>query len=160
MAGDHYPVGTPFISKQYLGSINPNMFEGEENFEEEAGNYDIKESITAGYIRFDQKLGKKFSATVGLRVERTDLKTNGYILDTENGDGLAPTGEFKNHYTDLLPSLLLKYRFNEDGNIRASITKTISRPKYSALIANKTINTEDLEATMATRTPSPPRPST
>lgn len=148
MAGDHYPVGTPFISKQYLGSINPNMFEGEENFEEEAGNYDIKESITAGYIRFDQKLGKKLSATVGLRVERTDLKTNGYILDTENGDGLAPTGEFKNHYTDLLPSLLLKYRFNEEGNIRASITKTISRPKYSALIANKTINTEDMEATI------------
>lgn len=59
-----------------------------------------------------------------------------------------PPGEFKNHYTDLLPSLLLKYRFNEDGNIRASITKTISRPKYSALIANKTINTEDMEATI------------
>lgn len=148
MAGDHYPVGTPFISKQYLGSINPSHFQGEENFEEEAGNYDIRETITAGYLRFDQQLGKRLSATVGLRVERTDLRTNGFNLDTESGNGLTPTGEYKHHYTDLLPSLLLKYRFHEDGNLRASITKTISRPKYSALIANKTINTEDMEATI------------
>lgn len=148
MAGDHYPVGTPFISKQYLGSINPSHFQGEENFEEEAGNYDIRETITAGYLRFDQQLGKRLSATVGLRVERTDLRTNGFNLDTENGNGLTPTGEYKHHYTDLLPSLLLKYRFHEDGNLRASITKTLSRPKYSALIANKTINTEDMEATI------------
>lgn len=148
MAGDHYPEGTPFISKQFLGSVNVANFQGEENFEEEAGNYDIKETITAGYIRFDQQLGKRLSATLGLRVERTDLKTNGYNLDTESGNGLTPTGEYKHHYTDLLPSLLLKYRFNENGNLRASITKTLSRPKYSALIANKTINTEDLEATI------------
>ena len=148
MAGDHYPVGTPFISKQYLGSINPSHFQGEENFEEEAGNYDIRETITAGYLRFDQQLGKRLSATVGLRVERTDLRTNGFNLDTESGNGLTPTGEYKHHYTDLLPSLLLKYRFHEDGNLRASITKTLSRPKYSALIANKTINTEDMEATI------------
>ncbi len=148
MVSNKYPLGSAFISNKYLGSIDFSQYEGEENYEEEAGNYDIRESITAGYLRFDQKLGKKLAATVGLRVERTDLKTSGYNLDTENDEGLVATGEYKHHYTDLLPSLLLKYRFNDQGNVRASVTKTISRPKYSALIANKTINTDDLEATI------------
>ncbi len=148
MVGDKYPTGTSFISTKYLGSIDFSKYDGEENYEEEAGNYDIRESITAAYLRFDQRLGKKLSATVGLRMERTDLKTSGFNLDTADGKGLVPTGDYKHHYTDLLPSLLLKYRLGNDGNLRASITKTISRPKYSALIANKTINTDDMEATI------------
>lgn len=149
MVGGTHPTGTPFIAKGTLGSINFGQYEGEENFEEEAGNYDIRESVWANYLRFDQKIGNKLSATVGLRVEHTDLKTSGYTLNPEANDGkLTPTGDFKNHYTDLLPSLLLKYKFDKDGNLRASVTKTISRPKYSALIANKTFNTEDLEATI------------
>ncbi len=150
MPGSVYPSHEPFITKQTLGNIDFSKYKGEENYEEEAGNYKIHERITAGYLRFDQKLGKKLSATIGLRVERTDLKTSGYNVDVpEKGDAtMTPTGEYKSHYTDLLPSLLLKYKYNKDGNIRASITKTISRPKYSALIANKTFNTADLEATI------------
>lgn len=150
LAGDMYQTGLPFISNKTLGSIDFSKYSGEENYEEEAGNYDIREQITAGYLRFDQKLGKKLSATFGLRVERTDLKTSGYNLTLEEDvdSKLVPTGDFKNHYTDLLPSLLLKYKFNKDGNLRASVTKTISRPKYSALIANKTFNIEEHEASI------------
>jgi len=150
MPGDQYQTGLPFVSRETLGKIDFSKYEGEENYEEEAGNYDIREQITAGYLRFDQKLGKKLSATLGLRVERTDLKTSGYNLTLEEDvdSKLVPTGDFKSHYTDLLPSLLLKYRFNKDGNLRASVTKTIARPKYSALIANKTFNLEDMEASI------------
>lgn len=150
MPGAHYPIASAFISKQALGDIDFSKYKGTENLEEEAGNYQINERITAGYLRFDQKLGKKLSATLGLRVERTDLKTSGYNVNVpEEGDAtMTPTGEFKSHYTDLLPSILLKYKFNKDGSIRASVTKTISRPKYSALIANKTFNTADMEATI------------
>lgn len=149
MPGSQYPTGSSFISKSYIGSIDFSKYEGEENYEEEAGNYDIRENILAGYLRFDQKLGKRLSATLGLRIERTDLKTSGYTFNPDVNDGrLTPTGNFKNDYTDFLPSLLLKYKINGDGNIRASVTKTISRPKYSALIANKSFNLDDLEATI------------
>lgn len=145
MPGDEYPTGSYFISKSTLGDIDFSQYEGEENYEEEAGNYDVTEQVTAGYLRFDQKLGKHFSATAGLRLEYTSLNTEGYtLMDTD--DALVPTGEYKNDYTDLLPSLLVKYRINNDGNVRASITKTISRPKYSALVANKTYYLDDLEA--------------
>lgn len=149
MPGSQYPANSPFISKQTLGKIDFSKYQGTENYEEEAGNYKIREQITAGYLRFDQKLGKRLSATLGLRVERTDLKTSGYNVEvTDDESTMKPTGDFKNHYTDLLPSLLLKYKYSDDGSLRASVTKTISRPKYSALIANKTFNISDEEATI------------
>lgn len=148
MPGDQYPTGSPFITKQTLGQIDFSKYTGTENLEEEAGNYDIRERITAAYLRFDQKLGRQLSATVGLRMERTDLKTSGQnvTVDAAGNATMTPTGEHKSHYTDLLPSLLLKYKINDDGNLRASVTKTIARPKYSALIANKSFNTADLTA--------------
>lgn len=150
MPGNQYPIGSAFISKGTLGKIDFSQYNGIENLEEEAGNYNIREQITAGYLRFDQKLGKRLEATAGLRVERTDLKTNGFnVTVPDEGDAtIAPTGTYKHHYTDLLPSLLLKYKFCTDGNLRASVTKTISRPKYSALIANKCFNTADYTATI------------
>lgn len=150
MPGNQYPIGSAFISKGTLGKIDFSQYNGTENLEEEAGNYNIREQITAGYLRIDQKLGKRLEATAGLRVERTDLETNGFnVTIPDEGDAtIAPTGTYKHHYTDLLPSLLLKYKFCTDGNLRASVTKTISRPKYSALIANKCFNTADYTATI------------
>lgn len=150
MPGNQYPIGSAFISKGTLGKIDFSQYNGTENLEEEAGNYNIREQITAGYLRFDQKLGKRLEATAGLRVERTDLETNGFnVTVPDEGDAtISPTGTYKHHYTDLLPSLLLKYKFCNDGNLRASVTKTISRPKYSALIANKCFNTADYTATI------------
>lgn len=150
MPGNQYPIGSAFISKGTLGKIDFSQYNGTENLEEEAGNYNIREQITAGYLRIDQKLGKRLEATAGLRVERTDLETNGFnVTVPDEGDAtIAPTGTYKHHYTDLLPSLLLKYKFCTDGNLRASVTKTISRPKYSALIANKCFNTADYTATI------------
>ncbi len=150
MPGSQYPIGTPFISVETLGKIDFSKYNGTLNLEEAAGNYKIREQITAGYLRFDQSLGKRLSATVGLRVERTDLKTcgNNVTVDADGKATMTSTGDYKNNYTDLLPSFLLKYKINEDGNLRASVTKTISRPKYSALIANKSFNVADLTATI------------
>ena len=168
MPGDFYPLHSPFISKEFIGGLQLNPSFGEEVLEEEAGNYDVREQITAGYLRFDQKLGSRLDATLGLRVEHTALKTSGFnyqaweeqeldgqgqpVLDDEgepemvDRESMTPTGDHKNNYTNLLPSVLLKYKATDDLNIRASFTQTISRPKYSALIANKTFNLADEEA--------------
>ena len=154
MPGSFYPIGSSFIAKEYLGGLQFDRSLGTEVLEEEAGNYDVSEQITAGFIRFDQKIGNKLDATVGLRVENTRLKTNGFnyqAWEDDNGDdqeSLDPTGEYKHNYTNVLPSVLLKYKVNDDFNIRASFTETLSRPKYSALIANKSFNLADQEATI------------
>ena len=150
MPGSQYPIGTQFVSKGYLGNMNFDKADGQELLEEEAGNYKATEQIHAAYLRLDQRLGAKLTATAGLRMESTRLKTSGvnYMVDEEEEESLTPTGEFRNNYTNWLPSLLLKYTPDDNSNVRFSITKTISRPKYSALVANKSFNLADQEATI------------
>lgn len=159
MPGSQYPIGTSFVSIETMGAIRFNPADGVEVYEEEAGNYQATEQIHAAYLRFDQQLGKRWDLTLGLRMEHTRLKTSGvnYTLTEDEEESLVPTGTFRNDYTDLLPSLLLKYKMNEDGNLRASVTRTIARPKYSALIANKSFNLADQEATIGDPNTKPAR---
>lgn len=153
MPGEKYKAGT-FISKEYVGGLdlnNSSLFNKTENPEELAGKYKARETVTAGYLRFDQNFGKKLSAMVGLRLENTHLKYNGRKL-TLNDDGdpesLTVTPDVKDSYLNILPSVLLKYNVNEDFKIRGSFTETLSRPKYSALIPNVNINNKDNELTL------------
>ena len=153
MPGEKYKAGT-FISKEYVGGLdlnNSSLFNKTENLEELAGEYKARETVTAGYLRFDQNFGKKLSAMVGLRLENTHLKYNGRKL-TLNDDGdpesLTVTPDVKDSYLNILPSVLLKYNVNEDFKIRGSFTETLSRPKYSALIPNVNINNKDSELTL------------
>ncbi len=150
MAGDHYPEGTMFVSKEYLGGIDFSQMEGEPDYEEMSGNYHANERITSAYLRFDQQLGTKLDLMVGLRMEHTALKYNGmnWVVDADENESLESTGDRKNNYTNWLPSVLLKYDVNDDFKLRASFTETLSRPKYSALIPSVNYNSADEEATI------------
>ena len=135
-----YPVHTPFVAKEYLGSLsmNPSQAGAYELYEEASGNYKAHERITSAYVRFDQKLGRKVEAVLGLRMEHTALNYSGFnwvVDDLEDEQGrLEATGKKKNDYINWLPSVLLKYNASDDLKFRASFTKTLSRPKYSALV--------------------------
>ena len=133
MVGGQHPIGTHFVSKEYLGGINFGSMEGE-----------------ADYLRFDQKLGSKLNLMLGLRMEHTALDYRGlnWVVDEEEKESLAPTGNRKNNYTNWLPSVLLKYDVNDDFKLRASFTETLSRPKYAALIPSVNYNSADEEATI------------
>lgn len=152
MINGNYPFHTPFITKEYLGSLSMNpLQEGAfELLEEASGNYQATEKISSGYLRFDQQLGKNLEAVLGLRVEHTSLKYNGFnwiVNDLDNEQGtLSPTGDKKNGYTTWLPSILLKYHASDDLKLRASFTKTLSRPKYSALVPCINYNIAEEEA--------------
>lgn len=151
--GEKYKAGT-FVSKEYIGGLdlnNGNLFNKTENPEELAGEYKARETVTAGYLRFDQNFGKKLSAMVGLRLENTHLKYNGRKLTLDDGgdpESLTITPDVKDSYLNVLPSVLLKYNVSEDFKIRGSFTETLSRPKYSALIPNVNINNKDNELTL------------
>ena len=157
MPGSQYPIGTPFISKSYLGHMDFDALEGEELLEEASGNYDAEEKIISGYLRFDQQLGERLSAVVGLRIENTDLTYSGYnwVVDEDENESLEATGDVSNDYTNVLPSVLLKFSPNDDSNIRASFTQTLSRPKYSALIPCVSYSIADEEATIGNPTLDP-----
>lgn len=93
----------------------------------DVNNYKLFENITAGYLQ------AKISFPIldifgGLRMEKTE---QGFTLNTFYPTGI--NGVTKN-YTDLLPSLMLKYKLNNKTNIRVSYFKSISRPNYYELV--------------------------
>lgn len=149
MPGNNYLVGT-FVSKEYLGSLdlnNASLFDKEQVAEELATNFNARETVTAGYVRFDQKLGKAWELMFGLRLENTHVKYSGSQYDAVD-DKTTRTPYQSDTYLNLLPSVLVKWNVNDDFKLRASFTNTIARPKYSALAPNISIDRNDNEITL------------
>jgi len=73
---------------------------------------------------------------LGLRVENTELGYRAYTQqDTSTaGDPKLLSAIHRAHsYTDLFPSVQLRYALDENTNIRAAFTRGIARPNYSDL---------------------------
>ncbi len=133
-AGSKYIPGN-FVSNSFLGGLNLNntdLFESEAVPSEYlASNYEAKENIYAGYIRWDQDFDDRLSMIAGLRVENTYIDyTANYILDEEE---LVGEINNTNSYTNVLPSIAFKYNGNKDWVYRAAFTTSIARPNYFAL---------------------------
>ncbi|MET4082621.1 outer membrane receptor protein involved in Fe transport [Pedobacter sp. UYP30] len=94
-------------------------------------NYTAYEDISAGYGQFTLT-ANKFSATGGLRIENTKqgYDTKPVVLDIRSNA--------QKKYTDLLPSLQLKYELTPKSNLRASYFKSISRPALYELVPTVT----------------------
>ena len=142
MPNNKYQAGI-YASKEYTGSLdlnNASLFEKEQVQEELAGNFNARETVTSGYLRFDQKLTKDVELMTGLRIENTNLA---YTEDLT-----SKTDRQRNSYINFLPSLLVKWNVNDDFKVRGSFTQTLSRPKYSALVPSVNIKRSDNEITI------------
>ena len=101
-------------------------------------NYNASEVITAGYVQ-TKLLKENYQLNTGVRVENTN---QGYNL-------LNPVAGVKNIgeqvYTDVLPSIHLKYLLNENKNLRVSYSRSINRPSFFEIVPYKIINEEFTE---------------
>lgn len=139
-----------FVSKENLGTLdlnNPSLFEKEQVAEELATNFNARETVSAGYLRFDQKLGKQWDLMLGLRLENTHVKYSGSQYDAVE-DVTTRTPYESDSYLNVLPSLLAKWNVSDNLKLRGSFTTTIARPKYSALAPNISIDRNDNEITL------------
>lgn len=139
-----------FVSKEYLGTLdlnNPSLFEKEQVAEELATNFNARETVSAGYLRFDQKLGKQWDLMLGLRLENTHVKYSGSQYDAVE-DVTTRTPYESDSYLNVLPSLLAKWNVSDNLKLRGSFTTTIARPKYAALAPNISIDRNDNEITL------------
>ncbi len=96
------------------GNYNPN-------------NYTAHENIIAGYAQIKIML-HRLDIFGGLRIENTDegFNINVPSLTQINSDAIV--------YTDLLPSVLLKYKIDSRNNLRVSYFKSLARPNYYELV--------------------------
>ncbi|MGV3704927.1 MAG: TonB-dependent receptor [Arcticibacter sp.] len=133
--GRQYVPGA-FVSADYLGGLNlgnTSLFEQEDKPDEYASaNYDARETITAGYVRWDQDLSTRLSMILGTRLEHTSLRYTGYVVEDEE-DILGKVTN-KNNYLDVMPSLTLKYNASENLIFRLAATTSLARPNYFDLV--------------------------
>ena len=151
LAGSQYKAGL-YPDEVWLGRLD--LSNGELLQDEFlAENYDVNENVWAGYLMFNQKLSDKLSLLAGVRVENTQLDSEGFSLtfieeDEDNGIEEAIVVEEvsgESSYTNILPGIHLKYDISDRTILRLAWTNTLARPNYVDLIPRVEIINEDDE---------------
>ena len=145
LAGSQYQAGI-FPDPEWLGSLSlgPNADNGEPVPDEFLrANYDVEENVYASYAMTSQKLSEKFTVLAGLRVEHTSITATGNdIIDEEETIGEITD---ESSYTNVLPSVHLKYDFNERTVLRFAWSNTLARPNYEDLVPFTDVVSQDEE---------------
>ncbi len=102
--------------------------------------FGVKEKNYAGYVQADFK-GDKWSANVGVRYVQTNEDALIYTQVAANTPGAITTSAFgpfmgipvEHTYNDILPSANLKIDVAPDVVARFAVSKTMTRPDYSAI---------------------------
>ncbi len=150
LAGGQYIAGN-YAAPEFLGQFNLSnsaSFESTSLPEEFLSqNFDISEDVFAGYFLANQKLSEKLSVLAGARIESTSIETEGNIVSfNEDGDFESSTAtREENSYTNVLPSVHLKYNLNRKTVLRFAWTNTLARPDYVDLVPFRNIINEDEE---------------
>ena len=95
-------------------------------------NYDAWENIAAGYLmaRYDWH---RLEIIAGVRAEHTD---QGYVLDYPRKE----ESEGDQDYTDILPSIHVKYNVHRNANLRFSYGRSINRPGFFEIVPYTILN--------------------
>lgn len=97
-------------------------------------NFNYDQNVYAAYMQYGDKVTKKFSYLLGLRVEDTQLKgsvSSQYYSQDELVEALGfdfnPT--FDKNYLNLFPTVNLIYEIKENENITLGYNRRINRPQ-------------------------------
>ncbi|WAC48567.1 TonB-dependent receptor [Asticcacaulis sp. SL142] len=136
-----------------LASANAANFERSDIDSEIAStveDYDGSEDIYAGYVqgRYDNGALRVIG---GVRVEQTKLSMSGTTARTIDDDGdvtfvVSPVA-FKKDYTDVLPSVNVRYNVNDKLVARAAVSQSLMRPSFGKMAPRFVLeeNVEDNE---------------
>jgi TonB-dependent receptor len=144
LAGSQYAAGF-YPSAGWLGGLDLNENNGDPVLEEFLpGNFDIREDVLAGYVMINQKLSDKFSLVAGVRVENTQLESDGFSLNFGEDDIIIEEVNDETSYTNVLPGLHLKYDITNNTILRFAWSNTLARPNYQDLIPRaEIVNADD-----------------
>jgi TonB-dependent receptor len=109
-------------------------------YDYDKNKYQVYENVAAGYG--EAKVSLPFlDAVGGVRVEKTE---QGYTLNTFYATGINGINKT---YTDILPSVDLKFKLNPITNLRATYYKAIARPNYYDLVPAPRLSTTSATTT-------------
>jgi outer membrane receptor protein involved in Fe transport len=137
------------IDKNYTANLNTISTQINEDIdngivyvqEESNGDYKVKlnQFVNAGYFNLSLTFGEKWDLNTGLRAESSTRE----IKYRQQGDPFGSAYRTKkDDDLDFLPSLNTKYALTENSNLRASLSKTITRPVAMELLPINYINAD------------------
>lgn len=124
--------------------------QNESDIETRGGSYTSDEDIAAAYAMVTLDVNK-WSIVAGLRYESTDFSTQGsrveLIVDEVNDAETVSVTPWhvEKDYDHLLPSVNIRYDFNEKLVARFAYTNTIARPSFGDTAAFQLIESETTE---------------
>lgn len=100
-------------------------------------DFTVDETIFAGYLQLEYETGP-FEFIGGFRYEQTEVDSTGVrpTTDTTDEDGFVPISD-DNSYGNWLPRALVTYDLTDNLVAKASFSKSVSRPSFRDLRANK-----------------------
>jgi TonB-dependent receptor len=98
--------------------------------------FDANERVYAGYLMNTIGFGK-LSVQAGLRFEATDATYRSGALDV-SGNPTSVTGS--SNYLNVMPSVQLQYRLQQDTNLRGTFGIGIARPNFSDIVPSRSID--------------------
>jgi TonB-dependent receptor len=106
-------------------------------------NYEVEETVTAGYAMLKFVFNNKFSIIPGVRYEYSDNTYSSGISSLNGRYGLA--GFFEDTtttqtYGEILPHLHVKYQVLDWLDIRASYAQTLARPDFNFIVPRSQID--------------------
>jgi outer membrane receptor protein involved in Fe transport len=116
-------------------AANFSLDEGTTHLQSDAANYNLQERVGAGYIMNTIEFGR-FHLQTGLRLEGTQTSNTGYLVVNDiNGNYVSTTPTTgSGSYVNPMPSVQLRYKIDNDSDIRAVYGRGISRPDPYQLV--------------------------
>ena len=113
-----------------------------------------------GVLRFGlDDYSVPLDGNIGVRVVRTEVTSDGVRTGTDSeGGGLLPVN-VEQAYTDVLPSLNLRWMFTDQLQLRFAASKGISRPGFDKLNPNLSLSAADAGGGVTRRTGSAGNPN-
>ncbi len=104
------------------------------------GYFNDTENIYAGYAQYQGKIGN-LNVLAGVRVEHTQGTYRGIVVttDADGNDSLAPTAR-KSNYTNVFPTVQLRYDIMPDLVARATYSTGIGRPGFLQLQSGASVD--------------------
>jgi len=158
--GGTFPNNVWYYSPAQLAAFNA-RFTNRDPLSREDWNseYALKEKNSALYVQGNLE-GKSWSGNVGLRLVRTNERVTNNVATDSTTPGAITTSAFgpfiplttEHTYTDVLPSANLKLDLRRDLVARFAVSKTMTRPDYSALAAPVSLSPPPTGVTTGTGT--------
>lgn len=120
--------------------IADNFDTGNNEVESTRHNYEIEEDATAAYLMGNFLLNERSGVIVGLRYERTDFNSTGFLSlrndreesadQLESFDIALPLPDTENSYDGLFPSVHYRNELSDTLLLRASAWTSFARPDF------------------------------